>query len=95
MYYVLHRLQSMSRVVIHLGVHNHFIANGKRRKLVEETRLIVEEVDRMLDVKIFLISLSVSKTFLASYLFDDSSNGTMKLFKGEQLKHILDKFCEL
>ncbi len=41
------------------------------------------------------ISPSVSKTFLASYLLVDSSDGTMELLKGEQLEHIHDKLCEL
>jgi len=49
----------------------------------------------MLDAKIFSISFSASKTLLANYLLDDSGNGTMELLKGEQLKHIQDKFCEL
>ncbi len=83
-YYVVHRLQSMSRIVIHFGVHNHPVVDGKCREFVEEIRrLIIEEVDRMLDANISLISLSASKTFLVSYLLHDSSNGTMELFKGE------------
>jgi hypothetical protein len=74
----------MSRKTIHLGVHNHPIVDGKCRKLVEETkRLIVEEVDRTLDAKIFSISLSANKTFLVSYLFNDSSDGIVELLKGE------------
>jgi hypothetical protein len=86
----------MSKVAIHLGVHNHFVVDGKCRKFVEETRrLIIEEVDRTRDAKIFSISPSANKTFLASYLFDDSSNDTMEFIKGEQLEHIQDKFCEL
>jgi hypothetical protein len=28
-YYVVHKLQSMSRAVIHLGVHNHLVVDGK------------------------------------------------------------------
>ncbi len=48
----------------------------------------------MFDVKISLISLSASKTFLASYLFDDYNDGIMELLKGEHLEHIQDKFCE-
>jgi hypothetical protein len=59
----------MSREVIHLGVHNHFVVDGKCQKSVEETkRLIAEKVDHTPDVNIFLISLSASKTFLVSYL---------------------------
>jgi hypothetical protein len=77
--------------MIHLGVHNHLVA-----KLVEETkRLIAKEVDHTHDAKIFSISLSASKTFLANYLFDDSNDGKVELLKGEQLEHIWDKFCEL
>jgi hypothetical protein len=45
--------------------------------------LIVEEVDRKLDANISSISFSASKTFLASYLFDNSSDGKMELLKGE------------
>ncbi len=57
--------------------------------------MIVEEVDSALDANISLISLSASKTFLASYLLDDSRNGIVEFLKDEQLKHIQDKFCEL
>jgi len=68
----------MSRVAIHLSVHNHLVPNGKYCEFVEETRrLIIEGVDCMFDVKISLISLSASETFLASYLFDDYSDGIM------------------
>ncbi len=73
----------MSRVTIHLGAHNHLVVDGKCCELIEETkRLIAEEVDRMLDAKIFSISFNASKT-LASYLFDDSGNGIVEFFKGE------------
>jgi hypothetical protein len=79
----------MSRVAIYIGVHNHLVANGKCRKFVEEIRrLIVKKVDHTFDAKTFTISLNDSNTFLVSYLLHDSSNGTMELFKGEQLKHI-------
>jgi hypothetical protein len=55
-------------VIIHLGVHNHFDADGKCKESLEETRrLIVEEVVCMLDVKMFVISMTVSKT-LARHL---------------------------
>jgi hypothetical protein len=37
----------------------------------------------MPNAKVFATSLSVNKTFLASYLFDDSSDGIVELFKGE------------
>ncbi len=40
-YYVVYRFQFMSKAVIHLGVHNHPIADGKCRKLVDETRRLI------------------------------------------------------
>ncbi len=46
-------------------------------------RLIAKEVDRTLDAKIFSISISGDKTFLVSYLFDDSRDEIMEPFKGE------------
>jgi hypothetical protein len=48
----------MSKVAIHLGVHNHPITDGKCWELIEESRrLNAEEVDRTLDVNIpFLLS---------------------------------------
>ncbi len=70
--------------VIHLGVYNHPIADGKCWESIKETKsLIVKEVDRMLNAKISSISLIVNKFFLANYLFHDSSNGIVEFFKGE------------
>jgi len=75
---------------------NHLVTNGKCPKFVKEIRrLIAKKVDRTLDAKTSMISFNASKTFLVSYLFHDSSNGTMEHFKGEQLEHIQDKFYEL
>jgi hypothetical protein len=86
----------MSKITIHLGVHNHPVMDGKCWESIEETkRLNIEELDCTLDAKIFVISFNVSKTFLAKYLFDDSNNGIVELLKGEQLKHIENKFYEL
>ncbi len=88
-HYVVCRLQYLLRVAIHLGVHNHHVVNGKCQEFIQETkRLIVKEVDRKPNAKISSISFIASKTFLANYLFDDSSDGKMELLKGEQLEHI-------
>jgi hypothetical protein len=57
----------MSRMAIHLGVHNHPIADGKCWESVKETRrLIAEEVDCMPNAKFSMISLNVNNTLLAS-----------------------------
>jgi hypothetical protein len=37
-YYVVHKLHSLSILVIHLGVHNHPIADGKCKEILEEIR---------------------------------------------------------
>jgi hypothetical protein len=58
----------------------------------ETRRLIAEEVNRTPDAKIFVISLSASKNFLATHLFDESGDGLMELLRGEQLEKIQDKF---
>jgi hypothetical protein len=83
-YYVVHKLQSLSIVVIHLGVHNHPAADGECMESLEETkRLIVEEVNWTPDTKMFTISLSANKTFLARHLLNECSDGKVELLKGE------------
>jgi hypothetical protein len=73
----------MSRMAIHLDVHNHLVVDGKCWEFVEKTkRLIREEVDCMLDANISSISFSARKTFLVRYLLDDYSDGTGQLLKG-------------
>jgi hypothetical protein len=60
------------------------MADGKCKEFVDETRsLITEEVDRMPNVKIFMISLSAKKTFLAKHLLDDSGDGMVELLHNE------------
>ncbi len=56
--------------------------------------MITEEVVCTPDVKMFAISMSVSKT-LVMHLPNDCNYGIVELFKGEQLEHIQDKFYEL
>jgi hypothetical protein len=74
----------MSRMTIHVGVHNYLVMNGKCQEFVEEIRrLIAEELHCMPNAKISVISLRTSETFLMSYLFDDSSNDVVELLKGE------------
>jgi hypothetical protein len=76
-------------VAIHLGVHKHPVVDGKCRDPLDEIRrLIVEEVNCTLDVKIFVISLHVSKTFLARHLPDDNGDGIIEVLDNEQLEHI-------
>jgi len=94
-YYVVHRFQSISRAMIHLGV-KHPMVNNKCREYVDKTRrLIIKEVDHTPNAKIYAISLSVSMTFLATHMFDDSGDGLVELLNEKQLKHIQDTFFEM
>jgi hypothetical protein len=79
-----HKFHFLSKAIIHLGVHNHPVVDGKCKETLHEIRrLIIEEVDRMLDAKMFAISLNANKNFLAKHLLDDCKDGKVELFKGE------------
>ncbi len=92
----MHRLPIITKVIIHLWVHKHPMVDGKCREFVNETkRLVIEQVDRTLDVKIFAISLGDSKTFLAMHSLDDNGDGIVNLLNNEQLKQIQNKFLEM
>ncbi len=83
----MHKLHFLSRVTIHLGVHNHPVANGKCKESLEETkRLIIKEVNYMLNAKIFTISSNANKIILARHLLDDCSDGKVELLKGQYLE---------
>jgi hypothetical protein len=81
-YYVVHKLHSLAKSAIHLGVHNHPIVDGKCKESLEEIRRsIAKEVDRMPNAKMSMIFLSASKTFLARHLLNDCSDGKLELSK--------------
>jgi hypothetical protein len=61
----------------------------------ESKKLKEEEVNQTHDVKIFAISLSTNKSFLAKHLFNDSCDDSYKVLKGHQLEEIQDKFIVL
>jgi hypothetical protein len=42
MYYVIHKLQSLSRATIHLDTHEHLVANGMCKEALEEIKFLVE-----------------------------------------------------
>jgi hypothetical protein len=82
--------------MIHLGVHKHPVVDGKCKESMNETRRFIEkEVNHTLDAKIFVISLSASKTLLAMHMFNESGNGLVELLKRKHLEKIQDKFSKL
>jgi hypothetical protein len=42
MYYVIHKLQSLSRAAIHLGTHEHHVVKGMCRESLEKIKVLVE-----------------------------------------------------
>ncbi len=42
MYYVIHKLQSLSRTTIHLGTHEHLVVEGMCKESLEEIKVLVE-----------------------------------------------------
>jgi hypothetical protein len=42
MYYVIHKLQSLSRIAIHLGRHEHLVVEGMCTKALEEIKVSIE-----------------------------------------------------
>jgi len=42
MWYVIHKLQSLSRAMICLGTHEHLIAEGMCKEALEEIKILVE-----------------------------------------------------
>jgi hypothetical protein len=95
-YYVVHKLQSISRMKIHFKVHKHLVTNGKCKEFVDKTkRLITKEVDHTPNMKISTIPLCASKTLLTRHVLDDSGDNTMEILDDEELKQIQDKFFEL
>ncbi len=58
--------------------------NGKCREFVDNIRrLIIKDVDHSPNAKIYAISVSGSKTFLARHLFNDCNNGIVEPVNSE------------
>ncbi len=93
MYYVIHKLQSLSRATIHPGMHEHPIAKHMCRESLEEIKVLVKgQVFHTLDTKISAIALNASKAFLAHHLFNENGKGPVGIFQGEKFDKVMDKF---
>jgi hypothetical protein len=80
MYYVIHKLQSLSRVTIHLGTHEHPITEGMCKESLEEIKVLVEgQVSCTLDAKISTVALNTNKAFLAHHLFNENGEGHVEI----------------
>ncbi len=80
MYYVIHKLRSLSRVVIHLGTHEHPIAKSMSKESLEEIKGLVKgQVSCTPNAKISIFTLNASKTFLAHHLFNENGEGLVEI----------------
>jgi hypothetical protein len=93
MYFVIHKLQSLLRIAIHLGTHEHLVAKGMCKKSLEEIKVLVEgQVFHTLDAKKFAITLNENKAFSAHHLFNENGKRPMKILQGEKLDKMTNKF---
>ncbi len=78
--------------MIHLGTHEHPIAQGMCRDALEEIKVLVKgQISCTDEAKIFTITLNVSKAFLAHHLFNEDGEGPMEILQGKKLDRVMDK----
>ncbi len=76
----------MTRVVIHLSTHDHLVAKGHSRKVMEQVKALVkEEVFHTLAVTTLAIVLVVSKIFLSEHLFNENGERLVEVLKVDKL----------
>ncbi len=77
MYYVIHRLDTLSRATIHFNTHVYLIANDKCREALEKIKGLIK-------VEVFCtpnaIALIANKTFLFHHLFNEDGEGLVEFF---------------
>lgn len=75
--------------MIRLGVHIHHVVDGKRKKAMKKSKMLIKEVVNWTpNAMISTISLSAMKIFLAKHLFNDRGDDNFKLLKAKQLGQI-------
>jgi hypothetical protein len=93
-YYVLGK-GDMTRVCIHLGMHNHPVFDGICRETLDTiSGLIAQEVSKTPTAKNSTITVAAGKEFLDKYLIH-SGPGPKKMLRGQELEDVLDKFEHL
>jgi hypothetical protein len=75
--------------MIHLGVHIEHVTDGKCKKAMEKTKMLLKEaLNWTPNANTSTISLSAIKNFLVKHFFNDKGDDNLKLLKAEQLGHI-------
>jgi hypothetical protein len=94
MFYIIPKNYNMSRVAIHIGFHDHLVADGDCKEALELIRnQIFAQVAKTPDAKNSAIGLAVGKELLLKGLLDESCNGR-KLSEGE-LEQVFDRWSKL
>jgi hypothetical protein len=94
MFYIIPKNYNMSRAAVHIGFHDHPVADGDCREALELIwNQIFAQVAKMPNAKNSAIGLAVGKELLLKGLIDESCNGR-KLSEGE-LEQVFDKWSKL
>lgn len=95
-YYIVHKLNNLSRVVNHLDMHAHLDVEGKCKEAMEAIKnMVAKEVSYMPNVTSSTIGLAINNTFLFHHLFNEHGEGPMELLKGKKLDQTMSKFASM
>ena len=94
--YIHSRVVGMSRVCIHLGVHDHPITNDTCHELLDMSyQCVVNEVLKIPTTKSLVIIMAASKQILANYLLKSPDSGESHHLVDSSLEVVMDKFNTL
>jgi hypothetical protein len=90
--YYAQRKGEITRVCIHLGMHNHQVFDGIFQEILDTiSGLIAQEVSKTPTAKNSAITMATSKEFLDGYLIHNGL-GPKEMLGGKALEDVLDKF---
>jgi hydroxylamine reductase (hybrid-cluster protein) len=90
-YYFVHKLDTLLKVVIHFNIHTHLVENNICGEILEEIKGFVDkEVFHTPSGKNFSFDLFMSKS-LSQHLFNEDGDDLVELIEGEQLYQVMDK----
>ena len=96
MYYVTHRMKTLTRACLHLGLHSHPVADGDCRETLETVKNLVKQAFHSKpEAKTSAIALSASKEFLGTQLLRSGDDSGSSHFDGHSLGSVMDKFSGL
>ncbi len=96
MYYVMHKQENLTQIMIHLGMHDHPMAEGHSKEKFEQVKSLVEH-------KVFCaprattsaIALVANNYFFSKHLLNEDGEGLIEVLKGNKLHQMMDMFIVL